>query len=242
MQELKLPAKCKETLTDFIARLKDAYKEELVSVILYGSAASGEFVSEYSNLNVLVVLKNTELSTLAKASSIVHNPRFKVVQPLFFTEEYITSSLDVFPIEFLDISENYAVLTGADILKNIAIDTRNLRFQCEHELKAKLINLRQVFVGIHKNSSALKEVLLKSFTSIAHIARNVIRLRGKQPGYLKQDIIKQLSEELSITSDTWNKILILKNKEISITSGEVERLFISFVEDLEKIIALVDAS
>lgn len=240
MRELKLSLQCKKILTEFISGLSGIYKDDLVSVVLYGSASSGEFVSAYSDLNLLVVLKNTELNNLKRAAGLAGNAKFKTLRPLFFTESYIKNSLDVFPIEFLDIKENYAVLSGADIIRDLNIDIKNLRFQCEHELKAKLISLRQVFVAAHNNSSTLKDILLKSFTSCVHIARNFIRLRGKQPGSLKEDIIRQLSQELSISTDTWKKISALKNKLISANQGEIERLYISFVEDLEKIVSLVD--
>ncbi len=240
MRELKLSEQCQKILTDFISGLSVIYKDDLISVVLYGSASSGEFICASSNLNLLVVLKNTQLCNLKRAVGLAGNAKFKTLRPLFFTENYIKNSLDVFPIEFLDIKENYTILSGADVIKNLEIDIKNLRFQCEHELKAKLINLRQAFVASHSNSAALKDILLKSFTSCLHIARNFIRLRGKQPGSLKDDIIRQLSHELLINIETWKKILALKNKEISANYGEIERLYISFVEDLEKIVCLVD--
>lgn len=238
MKDLNIPGKLKKNLEDFLQRLKEIYQEALVSIILYGSAASGEFVDKHSNLNVLAVLTNTDLENLNKASKVIN--KFRMINPLFLTEDYIVNSLDIFPIEFLDMKENYFVLYGKDVLKDIHIDTKNLRFQCEQELKAKLINLKQLYLRINKEKVALRNLLFKSFTSILHILRNVLRLKGKIPPYKKEDIIKELHQEFQIDRGIWDKILAAKNKQIKLSAKEIEFLFINFVKELGKIVDVVD--
>lgn len=238
MEKLNMSDRIKKNIQNFNRRLKDIYQEGLISVILYGSAVSGEFVNKHSNLNLLVILNNTDLDNLKKAAGIVN--KFPMINPLFLTEEYINTSTDIFPIEFLDMRENYLVLYGKDVLKNINIETRNLRFQCEGELKAKLLNLRQLYLRSHNNNVALRSLLFKSFTSILHILRNVLRLKGKQPPYLKKDILRELSSEFKINSEVWEKILSAKNKEARLSNKETEDLFIHFVRELEKIVDIVD--
>lgn len=240
MQELKLAPKLKSILDDFIKALQGTYGEDLVSVILYGSAASGEFIDRHSNLNLLVVLKNTDLENLRKATTVINKLKFRAIRPLFFTEDYIRSSTDVFPIEFLDMKENYTVLLGRDTLKDISIDTSNLRFQCEQELKEKLINLKQLYLRRNKDKTALSSLLFKVFTSVLHILRNVLRLKGRPPAYFKEDILKEISVEFQIDSDIWKKILVAKNRQIRLSAAEIEHSFTGFAKDLEKIINAVD--
>ena len=238
MEELKIPDKLKNSLKDFVQSLKGIYPQDLISLVLYGSAASGEFVDRHSNLNVLAVLTNTDLENLSKASLIIN--KFRIINPLFLSENYISSSTDIFPIEFLDMQENYFVLYGKDILKDIHIDTRNLRFQCEQELKAKLINLKQGYLRIRKDKFALRNLLSKSFTSILHILRNVLRLKGKKPPYRKQDILKELALEFQIDMSVWGKISAAKIKQVKLSGKDIENLFINFVKELEKIVDIVD--
>jgi predicted nucleotidyltransferase len=240
MKQPHLAQRLRTGLDDFIKNLKEIYGEGLISVILYGSAASGEFVYRHSNLNLLVVLKNADLENLKKASGVINKWKFRDIHPLFFTKEYIMSSNDVFPIEFLDMKENYTVLTGEDILKDAVVNTKNLRFQCEQELKVKLINLRQLYLRRNKYGPGLSNLLFKSFTSILHILRNVLRLKGKQPPYLKEEILKEINAEFRVDEGVWKKILAAKNKQIKLSAREIERLFIDFVKDLEKIIDVVD--
>lgn len=238
MEELILPDKFKKRIQDFTQSLKDIYQRNLVSLVLYGSAASGEFVSKRSNLNMLAVLENADPQELKKASKLIK--KFRTINPLFLTEDYIASSTDVFPIEFLDMQENYFLLYGKDILKNININTSNLRFQCEQELKAKLINLRQAYLRTHGDKTGLGSILFKSFTSILHILRNVLRLKGKRVPYLKREIINEISQQFNIDKTIWEEILAAKNKQVKLGSKEIESLFVDFVRELEKIVEIVD--
>jgi len=238
MQEVRLPQKLEIKMQQFLQGLIDTYAEDLVSVSLYGSGASGEFVERYSNLNLLVVLKNSDLENLKKSSCLTR--RSRIINPLFLTEGYINSSTDIFPIEFLDMQENYRLLYGKDVLSGLHISTENLRFQCEQELKAKLISLRQSYLRIYKNKALLAALLFKSFNSILHILRNVLRLKGKIVVYQKQEILKEVSAQFGIKCDVFERIRQAKLKQIRLKGGEAEALFIDFIMVLEKIVDIVD--
>jgi len=63
------------------------------------------------------------------------------------TKADIDSSLDTFPIEFLNIKRNYTVVFGEDILEGLAFEKEFIRMQCERELKGKLLLLRAEYVN-----------------------------------------------------------------------------------------------
>lgn len=238
MKELNVPEKIKNMIQDFLNRLKALYGEDLISLVLYGSAASGEFVNKYSNLNFLIVLKSTDPEILKKATILVS--KFPQFSPLFFTERYIAESTDVFPIEFLDLKENNILLYGKDVLSGIEIDTRNLRFQCEQELKVKLISLRNAYVKINNDGPALRAMLFRSATSILHILRNILRLKGRQPVYKKEDILKEVAKEFQIDITLLGNILAAKNNKVKLNDRDTEVLFGAFLRELEKIVEAVD--
>ncbi len=234
MEKINLPQKYTNILELFTKAVKETYREGLISVILYGSAASGEFTGKHSNINLLVILDNTGLENLARISKILSAGKFKILSPLFFTEDYISSSTDVFPIEFLDMKENYSVIYGKDVLAGFEVDLKNLRFQCEQELKAKVINVKKNYLST-ADKNALKELLFKSFNSSLHILRNLIRLKGRTPPYLKEDILNELGREFDMDTAGLKKILSAKNNNLKLSSGEIEALFFAFVKELEKL-------
>ena len=238
MENLSISDRNKKIIRSFTDDLLEIYHEELVSVFLYGSAASGEFVDQHSNLNLLIVLKNTGFGVLKKSSKTLQ--KFKMLNVLFMSESYILSSLDIFPIEFLDMQENHFVLYGKDILKDIHVDTRNLRFQCEQELKQKLLKLQHAYLRAGCNPRTLSSLLFSSFTSILHILRNVLRLKGITPPYLKHEIIRELTLQFKINTFTWEKILAARNKKVKLNAIESEELFADFIKEVETLISTVD--
>jgi len=178
MNDSGLPQKLTIVLDEFLCLLKKVYGNSLVSVMTYGSAARGNFISGISRIDVAVVLDDTSLASLSEIKGCLQKSVFAPVAPVFFTEDYIKKSLDVFPIEFLDMRDDHVVLYGKDVLKDIEIDLRNLRFQCEHELRSKLINIKRAYLSA-SGTGAKRELLFKFVTSLSHIMRNVMRMKGR---------------------------------------------------------------
>lgn len=235
----QLPDNLRKVLDGFTSRLKETYGGGLVSVILYGSAASGEYASGRSNVNLLVVLADTGLENIARSYKIVNSRQFSALKVIFFTEHYIRSSSDVFPIEFLDMKENYAILFGRDPLAGLAIDTKNLRFQCEQELKSKLIILKSEYLRT-EDPRRLQEILFGTFTSALHILRNLIRLKGRVPPYQKEKIVDALEKEFGLGGDNFKKILAAKRAGKRLSHAESDKLLSALAKDLERVTETVD--
>jgi len=222
-----------KTLTQDLRR---AYGDELVSLVLYGSAASGDFIDKHSNLNLLAVLKDCAPEKIKIAGGLLR--RIKTANLLILSENDIAASTDVFPIEFLDMKENYCLLDGKDILKDVRVDMRNLRFQCEHELKAKLFRLRHAYM-MECNNSILARLLLASFISILHILRNALRIKDKTVPYSKHDALPVIAEEFAIDLPLWEKILAAREKRLRL-GKDTALIFAAFVRDLETVVGIVD--
>jgi predicted nucleotidyltransferase len=218
---------------EFVNKLKEIYADGLVSAILYGSAASGEYVERHSNINLLIVLKDTSLPNLAKISPVINSFRFRTISPIFMTEHYIKSSCDIFPIEFLDMKENSLILYGKDVIKDINVDLKHLRFQCEQELKSKIVNIKRSYLG-RMSRHGMEQLLFKSLTSSLHILRNLIRLKGRVPPYEKDNVLKVLSAEFGLDITTPEIILSAKNDRRKLKPKELEDLLYELVAFLER--------
>lgn len=237
MENRDLPVKIQRSLEELIKGLVLIYGEDLLSVSLYGSAASGEYAFGHSNVNVAIFLKDARIENVAKAARLMRKHR--LITPAFFTEKFIIDSADVFPIEFLDMKENHIALYGRDLLSGIEVDIKNLRFQCEQELKSKIINIKRAYIET-ETIAGLRKLLFKTFVSTLHILRNVIRLKGRKPPYRKEDILSGLSKETGIDADNMRKILEARSGKAGIKDSEVEPLFFAFADELEKIAEIVD--
>ena len=166
----KAPGRPEEIFDAFTNDCKKVFGADLVSIILYGSGARGEYIPKKSDINFMVLLTEAGISSLGKAMPLVASwKKRRVATPLFLTKEYIASSLDTFPIEFLNLKAAYAVVFGQDVLGGLAFDGRLLRIQCEREIKGKLLQLRQHFLeteGSARKIAALISFSLPTFFSI----------------------------------------------------------------------------
>ena len=78
-------------IDEFVSRMKTAAGQNLQSVILYGSAATGEYQTEFSNLNLLCILRESSFASLSAIAPVVdwwH--RQKHPAPLVMTQEELS--------------------------------------------------------------------------------------------------------------------------------------------------------
>ena len=140
----KIPKRPEEIFGEFTGDYQEIFRDDLKSIILYGSGARGEYIPKKSDLNFLIVLTEAAMARLGEAFPLIRKWRKRRVNiPLFLTEEYINSSLDSFPVEFLNFREGHELVFGKDVLGGLAFDKKSIRLQCERELKVILIGLRQ---------------------------------------------------------------------------------------------------
>src|SRR5215217_371222 len=129
-------------LTELVDKLRTAAGERLISVVLYGSAATEAGKDQFSDFNVLCVLSQVTPQELADAEPVIRWWREKKnPAPLLLSEEEVRTSTDCFPIEFHDIKGRRKVLYGVDVVADLVIDYSFYRAQVEHELRAKLLRL-----------------------------------------------------------------------------------------------------
>jgi len=169
-----------QVLDRFVRDVQGLYGAELVSLFLYGSAASGEHVPGRSNFNVAVVLRKLSAALLRKAAAHLRTwHRQGFATPLFLDLEILHDSMDVFPMEFLDMQAHHRVLSGTDLFAGLSIRQGNLRLQCEQELRGKLLKLRQSYVESALAPGEMERVLVAAASSIAILGRMLLRLGGE---------------------------------------------------------------
>src|SRR4030042_856004 len=135
----KIPKTAEEIFPEITADFQKIYGEDLVSIILYGSGAGGDYVPGKSDLNFLITLTDRGIEGLDRALETVGKWRKRnVAIPLFMTRSYLTGSLDAYPVEFLNMKRHYKVVSGEDVLADLAFDRCHIRLQLERELRGKL--------------------------------------------------------------------------------------------------------
>lgn len=237
----RAPSKPEEIFSDFTKDLQEAFGEDLVSISLYGSGATGEYVPGKSDLNFLVILKDDSVDSLRRGMAVTARWRKRMVNtPLFMTRAYIDSSLDSYPIEFLDMQANYRLVHGEDILKTLAFRPADLRVQCERELKGKALRLRQVYLEARDKPKAMREIIASSITAFTSIFQGLLFLKAKAIPKTKREIIYQVSREFGLDADTFLKLLAIRAGKKKTSSAEILELFKKYVTEIDALSDAVD--
>ncbi len=227
----------------FIDDLKTTHGRNLASVILYGSAAAGDFIPQQSNYNLLIALHRITPADLRNAHASVREwHRLGHPVPVYFTVSELAEAADVFPIEFHQMEAARKVLYGKDVLENVSISDSNLRHQTEYELRSKLVQLRRQYIPASASVEGLKNLMAESFTSFAALFRAVLLLQGIEPPATKHEVVAITIEHLKLDGGVFEKIVNIRKNNFAETLDDVEanRLFGDYMEQIEKVIDSVD--
>lgn len=226
-------------LNKLVAKLKDAAGANLECVMLYGSAASGHFEEKHSDLNVLCILQRLDGAALEALQPVAawwageKQPAF-----LLFTLEELRRSADVFAIELLDIKTHHKVLHGQDCLAGLDVPMNLHRIQLEHELRTKLIRLRQAYVAVAGQSKEVLRLMTESVSSFMTLFRHTLIALGEQPPPHKHAVLDRLAERLNVDVSPFHAVLsVREGKKPDIDVAVVAR---GYLEGVARVMDEVD--
>ncbi len=228
----------------FIDDLKATHGKNLSSVILYGSAAAGDFVAHRSDYNILIALHKIGPEDLRNAHACVREwVRMGNPVPVYFTVSELQNAADVFPIEFHQMSVARKVLYGPDVLANLNISDKFLRLQAEYELRSKLIQLRRQYIPSSTSVDGLKRLMADSLSSFAALFRAVLILKGFDPPATKHEIVALTAQQLKIDGTPFEKIFNIRENNFTPVLDETSanNLFGEYMEQIENVIHAVDS-
>jgi predicted nucleotidyltransferase len=229
-----------DKLQELVDRLKQAHGDRVVSVILYGSAASGEHKEHFSDLNVLCVLNRITPAELAAVGPIFEwwraqgNP-----PPLLLSEQELRTSTDCFPIEFHDMQERRRVLFGPDLIQHLVIEKTFYRAQVEMELRSKLLRLRQKAADVLAKKSELLRLMIDSVPNFLVLARHALLVSGMPAGWRKREIARHLPD-VGADSAPFETLLDLRDQSKLANDVDPDALFSSYLTQIEKLVDHVD--
>lgn len=228
-------------ITPMVEDLLKEHASNIHSFHIVGSAVIPDYNENISDINSVVVLHNMNLQFIKFLAPLGEKyGKKKVAAPLVMTPEYIKSSLDVFPIEFLDFKLLHKTVYGNDLLKGLQITTPNLRLQCEREIKTKLIGLRQGYISSLGRKKLVAAMLVRSFTGSMALFRAIITLLSKEPPVPRAEVITMLGSATGINTEIFEKLLMLKANLLKPSEQELTSFFERYYNAIESTGKIVD--
>lgn len=231
-----------EALNSLVSDLRSTHGDNLASVVLYGSAAAGDYVELRSDYNLLIALNRITPEDLRQAQAPMREwRRLGHPLPVYFTVEELSDASDVFPIEFHQMANARMVLFGKDPFEFVKLSNVHLRHQAEYELRSKLIQLRRLYIPASVSIEKLCDLMTESLSSFASLFRAVLILEGKDAPIAKPDCVRETVKLLRLDPAPFERIFSIRaTGEKPATDAEANDVFGAYMAQLEQVVEAVD--
>jgi hypothetical protein len=230
-----------DKIPQLLEKLQKAYGDRLVSVVLYGSAVAGDHHARFSDYNVLCVLSQITPAELGQSEDVFRwwreqgNP-----SPLLLSEHEVATSTDCFAIEFHDIKAQHQILYGKDVVTPLEIDDSFYRAQVEHDLRAKLLRLRQKASGMLSDADLLRRLMADSLSTFCVLFRHALHLAGADGAMKKREVIEQAGRTFGFDVVPFEKLLDLREEHIKPREFDPAAHLASYLQGIGAVIDAVD--
>jgi hypothetical protein len=237
----RLHESIRSDVSAYCDRLAAVLGANLKAISVYGSATGADFIAGKSDVNMVVVVDAIDEGVLTGLLETVKwGRKRRIVPPLLLTPRQIESSLDVFPIEFLEVRESHALLTGEDFFGALEAKPLELRLECESQLKAAALRTRQAYLEIGLTKRGAEAVLHASLTSLIPVMRAMLRLKGEAVPRRKLDALKAVGRVFGVDAARLEAILKDKAGDEKIGDRHAHEVLATYVGDIEKLAAAID--
>ncbi len=234
-------SKLNSAIDIFSKDLKILFGNDLLSIILTGSAAGGGFNPKFSDINFLVILTENGIGKIGGVRKYLKKWNAKRISlPLFLTVNYVNASLDTFPIEFFNMKSSYKLIWGDDVLEKIEFEKDKMRLQCERELKGKLLQLRQGYISTKGAKRALERLIRESIVSFMSIFRVLLFLKGEDVPVSRDEILEKACDSFDLDTEIFIALSQIKDGVLKLTKKELDLLVVDYIAEIAQISEIVD--
>jgi hypothetical protein len=214
-------------------------------VLLAGEAAGPEYQPRTTPLSVVVVLASLDAESLRRMRPRVAAwRRRRIPVPVLMDAASIDRSLDVFPLELLELRDRHKVLHGrAETIEGARVALPHLRLQLEEQLRGKLLHLMSSYLETGSSPRRLRSLLLDSLPGFAILLRGVLRLRGGESAPRPADpeeLIGAVERTLGIALPSLRRVERAHRGREPLSRAELEPLFDGYLADLSRLAQIVD--
>ncbi len=229
-----------ESARKWLAPVRTALDTDFLAAYLTGSVLTAGFDPQHSRVNLLVIARTLSPEVLDRLATAIPNTRKAPhFEPLFLVRDQIAASLDVFPMEWLDVLERHLRLEGEDVFTGIQVPRTWLRHQCEHELRGKHIRLRQEYLASGARTERLREVLTRFASGFHTLFRTLVRLRGEDPPASTERVIERVADAYGLDARALLGAYLVRYSRKA-DGDDVKEVYRRFLVEIERLIGAID--
>ena len=152
----------------------------------------------------------------------------------------MAASTDCFAIEFHDIQRHNKILFGKDVITPLEIDNSFYRAQVEHDLRAKLLRLRQKAAGMLSQPDQLRRLLADSISTFCVLFRHALILYGVDAPARKRDVVQSATATFGLDPLPFEKLLDIREERVKPREVDPVSLLDAYLVGIAVVINAVD--
>jgi hypothetical protein len=237
-----LPQAIQEPIRSLEYHLRTQLADNRSSISVVGSALTGDYRPGVSDINTVLVLHEVNTKALNAIAALAKPMRKQHLSPpLLMTTFYIKRSRDVFGVEFLDFQLTHQTVLGNDPFESLAFDKADVRLQCERELKATLIRLRQGYVVAAGNNKLVRDVLIATAKGLAPILRAMLWLKDAERPRTMGATFRVAADEFSVNLNAVVATEQWRYAKTKLSAADIEAAFESIYAAVDRLATTIDA-
>ena len=230
-----------ELLQQLKEKLQHAAGANLKAVVLYGSAVTGEYRKQHSDINILCILERTGTPDLeALHETVAWWKRKGFDAPQVFTQEELRASADIFAIELLDMKTNHRMIYGEDFFSMLNVPTNLHKLQVERELRTNMVRLRHGILSVPPKDRLVVSLMDASVSAFVTLFRHALLAFGEPAPASKREVVDRAAALVGSKSDAFRAILDVREGKRKPSDVDAQETLRGFVELVERMTNLVD--
>ena len=204
MEGVDVPADVERELASFVRAAKQALGDDLVSIVLFGSAAEGRLraTSDVNLMLVLSIFEESRVNALREALRLAH--AVIRLEAMIILESELAEAAEAFAVKLADIRSRHHVIAGKDVLASLAPSRGALLVRLRQILLNFVLRTRERYALVSLREEQLAAAVADAAGPLRSAAGIMLQLEGRSADS-PREALETIARELD--REAWQAVL-----------------------------------
>jgi predicted nucleotidyltransferase len=179
MDGLELPREVSQALGEFVDAARAALGPDLVSVVLFGSAAEGRLRAT-SDVNLILVLARFDIARIDALREPLRSAHALIqLSAMLILEAEVPAAAEAFAVKFADIHERHKLLHGKDVFASLTPSRPAMLVRLRQILLNYILRTRERYALVSLREEQLAAVVADSAAPLRSAAALILAVEGR---------------------------------------------------------------
>ena len=204
MADTALPQDVSQGLDAFVKAAQEALGEDLVSLVLFGSAAEGRMRAT-SDVNLMIVLARFDPARIDRLREPMRLAHALIrLETMVVLESELADAAEAFAVKFADIRARHRVIAGRDVTASIAPSPAAMAARLKQILLNFILRTRERYVLVSLREEQLAGLVADAAGPLRASAEIMLQLEGR-PADSPKAALEAIARELG--GERWTPAL-----------------------------------